>query len=452
MKILKVSYLCAGFLAFGATVLMAGESATTNWPQWRGPSANGVALLGNPPIQWSETNHIKWKAKIPGSGTSTPIVWENQVLFLTAIPTGKKVTTEDIQLQSKSVEGKTNVAGANFGAEKPGELYQFAVVSLDRNTGKQLWQTVVRETVPHEGHHNDHGYASYSPITDGQNIYASFGSRGLYCLDMNGKVIWQTDLGRMQTRNSFGEGSSPALFQNTLVVLWDHEGPDFIAGFDKTTGKELWRQVRDEDTSWSTPLIIQRQQRTEVIVNASKKIRSYELSTGKLLWECAGMTANSIPSPVADEDTVYCVSGFRGNSAMAIRLGRSGDLTGTDAIAWKLDKNTPYVPSPLLFDNCLYFMANNKATLTCCDAKTGKILIDAKPIADIPGVYASPVGVADRVYLVGRNGRTAVLKKGAPLEILSVNDLKDEIDASPVVSGDDLFLRGHENVYCISEK
>ena len=186
------------------------------------------------------------------------------------------------------------------------------ILCLDRQTGKVVWQQTAREEVPHEGHRqNDGTFASSSPMTDGKHVFAYFGSRGLYCYDMSGKLQWSQDFGDMRVANGFGEGSSPALFSKTMVVNWDHEGEDFIVALDKETGKELWRQPRDERTSWATPLIVEHNGQSQIVTGATGKIRSYELATGKLLWECAGLTANVIPSPVVGNGMVYCMSGFR---------------------------------------------------------------------------------------------------------------------------------------------
>ena len=325
-------------------------------------------------------------------------------------------------------------------------------MSLDRQTGKTQWQKVAREEVPHEGHHRDHGYSSHSPVTDGKLVFAFFGSRGLYCYDLKGNLKWSKDLGRMRTRNAFGEGSSPAVHGNTVVINWDHEGEDFIAAFDKESGKELWRQLRDELTTWTTPLIVEHEGKAQVIVSASSRIRSYDLATGKQIWECGGMTGNVIPTPVAADGIVYLISGFRGNALLAIRLGRTGDLTDTDAIVWKHNKSTPYVPSPLLYGQRLYFVGNNNGIFSSFDAKTGKALFEAERIEALPGVYASPVGAGGRVYLAGRNGAAVVLKDSDKLEILATNRLDEKFDASPAVAGNELYLRGHEYLYCIAEK
>jgi len=305
--------------------------------------------------------------------------------------------------------------------------------------------------VPHEGHHPDGNFAAASPITDGEHVFAYFGSRGLYCYDMSGKLQWSQAFGKMRIAMGFGEGSSPALYKNTLIVNWDNEDGSFIIALDKHTGKTLWKVPREEKTSWATPLVVEHDGKPQVVAAATGKIRSYDLATGKLVWECGGLTRNVIPSPVAADGLVYCLSGYSGNSLLAIRLGREGDLTGTDAIAWSYKKNTPYVPSPLLFGGKLYFFAVNNGVLSCLDAKSGSVLIDAEKLTDLPGVYASPLGASGCVYLAGRNGATVVLKQSEKLEKLATNKLDDKFDASPAAAGKELFLRGKEYLYCLTE-
>ncbi|MBA4146924.1 MAG: PQQ-like beta-propeller repeat protein [Verrucomicrobia bacterium] len=435
------------------------QSSSQNWPQWRGPTMDGVAQA-EPPLKWSETENVKWKVKIPGFGSSTPIIWGNQVFISTAVPSGKKAaekkTASDQPAENRGDrEGRrrSGGGGGGFGAEPaPDESYQFTLISYDRTTGKVLWQHVAREETPHEGHHKDHGFASASPMTDGKHVLAYFGSRGLYCYDMKGNLKWEKDFGDMQTRNGFGEGSSAALHGNTVVVLWDHEGDDFIVALDKNTGKELWKQKRDEPTNWTTPLVVEHNGKPQVIINGTNKIRSYDLQTGKLIWECAGQTLNAIPTPVADEDTVYVTSGFRGNALQAIALGRTGDLTDTDAVRWSHNKSTPYVPSPLLVDDLLYIVAGNNGVLSCFDKKTGKIHFEHERLEGLYGIYASPVAAKDRIYVLGREGTCVVLKKGPELEIIATNKLDDKTDASFAMVGKEIFVRGHQYLYCIAEK
>ena len=436
------------------------SAADRNWAQWRGPTTAGVSLTAQPPVRWSETSNVRWKVKIPGRGTSTPIVWDDVIFLQTAIASGPKDAAPAKPGEGGSQAGGKTGSRSEEGAsgrprvEAPTDTHQFVLLALDRKTGKELWRKVLREEVPHEGHHKDHGFASSSPATDGKHVFAYFGSRGLHCLGLDGSVKWQKDLGRMQTRNSFGEGSSPVLHGSSIVINWDHQGDDFIAAFDKETGRELWRKSRDEDTTWSTPLIVQRSDATEVVTAASRRVRSYDLATGEQLWECGGLTSNVIPSPVALRDLVFVTSGYRGSALLAVRLGRKGDLTGTEAVAWSVSKSTPYVPSPLLYGDRLYFCASNNAIISCHDAATGRAHVAAQRLEGLEGVYASPVGAAGRVYIVGRNGATVVVRHpaaGDKAEVLATNLLDERIDASPALSEKDLFLRGHEHLYCLAE-
>ena len=439
------------------TWLPLQSNAASQWPSWRGPQANGVATDAHPPIQWSETNHVQWKVALPGRGSSTPILWDDQVFILTAIPTGPEAAAETAdasgQPPDRSERPRRGGAGGGGGmVDRPTRAQQFTVLSFDRKTGKQRWTQSPRTQLPHEGHHKDHGFASASPVTDGKHLIVSFGSFGLYGYDLKGKLLWEKDLGDMRTRNSFGEGSSPALDGNTVVVLWDHEGDDFIVALDKRDGRELWRQTRAEPTGWCTPLIVSYGGRKQVIVNGTNKIRSYDLKDGKLLWECAGQTVNAIPSAVASQDRVFVMSGYRGNALQALRLDRSGDLSGTDGIVWSHAKSTPYVPSPLLVSDTLYFISNNSALLSAFDAVTGKAHFEAERLDGLNGVYASPVAADGRIYVVGRDGNTAVLRHGSRLEVLAKNHLEDGFDASPAIVGRQIFLRGRQSLYCISEK
>jgi outer membrane protein assembly factor BamB len=413
----------------------ADSAADRFWPQWRGPLATGVAPLADPPMTWSETSNVKWKTPIPGEGDATPIVWDNRIFVLSAIGTGKK-------------------PNAPAGADAPDEIYQWVVICLDRSQGKVLWQKTAREEAPHEGHQENNTFASASPLTDGKLLLAYFGSRGLHCYDFDGNLIWEKDFGKMKTRMGFGEGASPALSGDTVVVNWDTEGADFIAALDKQTGRELWRTPRDEATGWSTPLIVEFNGQKQVVVNATKKVRSYDLATGKEIWSCAGQTANAIPSPVAAAGMVYLTSGFRGSALQAIRLGRTGDLTGGDAMVWSHNQGTPYVPSPLLADNFLYVMQGNDAIVSCLNAGTGEIYFDRERLEAIHGVYASPVSAKDRVYILSREATCVVLKKGAKPEILAVNKLEDDTghtDASMALVDREAFIRTPRNLYCIAQ-
>jgi outer membrane protein assembly factor BamB len=441
--------------------------ARADWPQWRGPLGNGVAPGAQPPVEWSETKNVKWKVRIPGSGTSTPIILGERVFVTTAVAAGKKAApgAEAPALKQadppppapappQQVPGERGRPGGPGGrgmrSETPDEVYQFQILCLDRATGKTVWQQTAIEQQPHEGHHQDHGFASHSPVTDGTHVYAYFGSRGIHCFTLEGKLVWSKSLGRMETRNAFGEGSSPLLTGDALVINWDHEGADFIVCLDKHTGAERWRKSRDEPTSWATPLAVEHEGKTQVVVSATNQIRSYDLATGEQIWECGGMTTNVIPTPMSAHGLVYALSGFRGNAVRAIRLGRTGDLTDSDAIAFRYDSKSPYVPSGVVEEDRLWFLSQNTGILTCLNALTGAVLIDAARIDGLAGVYASLVAADGRIYLSGRNGEGVVLKAAPRLEVLAVNKLEEKFDASPALSGKDLLLRGHEFLYCLA--
>ena len=413
-----------------------------DWPQWRGPEATGVAPNANPPTEWAEDRNIRWKLGMPGKGHATPIVWGDMVFVVTAIETDRPAKIEP---ESRRRGGRRR------GNVQPTKIVKFDLLAIDRKRGEILWRQTAREELPHEGTHADGSWASNSPVTDGEHVYVYFGSRGLYCYDMQGNLRWEKDLGDMSTRNGFGEGSSPALHGDQLVLNWDHEGPSFIVALDKYTGEERWRKDRDEVTSWSTPIIVEYNGKAQVVASATNLTRGYDLATGKLIWQCGGMTANAIPSPVAANGIIYVTSGFRGNALQAIRLADAkGDITNTEAVAWAYDQDTPYVPSPLLYGDTLYFLKHNKAILTCFNAETGEPHYGPQRLEGLRGVYASPVGAADRVYVVDRNGTTLVIKHGAKFEVLATNSLDDNFDASPAIVDSEIYLRGHRYLYCIA--
>lgn len=463
--------LSAAILA-ALTAAAWGQGSDDYWPQWRGPRGTGVAPHAKPPRRWDAQTNIAWKVPIPGDGTSTPIIWENLVFVQTAVPARDGAAAAEqgaVPLASQAKRGPGQGApgktpppgrggfpgkgpkGGFGGAPLANVPYRWMLLCLDRRTGKTLWEKVAREEVPHEGFRpGDGSFAASSALTDGQRVYAFFGSRGLYCYDLAGKLLWEKDLGDQQTRNGFGEGATPALWGDMLVVPWDHEGDDFIVALDKHTGRELWRQSRDEPTCWSTPLIVEHKGQAQVIACGTNRVISYDLATGRPLWELEGLTANVIPTGVAAGDIVFLTSGFRGSKLLAVRLGKTGDLTGSEAVLWRYDQDTPYVPSPLLSENRLYFFKSNNAILSCLDATTGKPFFAAQRIGELGStVYASPIAADGHVYLVGRNGTTVVIKDAPQLEVVATNVLNDPIDASPAAVGTQLFLRSRTHLYCL---
>ena len=453
------------FLPFclGAALVAPAHAATSAaWPTWRGPSGAGVAPGAQPPTKWSDTENIKWKAKLPGDGHATPIVWNDRIFVLTAIPTnetpgGKPANTADAADASAASPkggkrgGPRGGGGGPGGGPAPTNVHEWAVVALERGTGKVVWQKVARREVPHEGHHATHGYASGSPVTDGEHVYASFGSHGIFCYDFAGNLKWEKDLGDMRTRMGFGEGSSPALAGNLLLVLWDHEDGSFIVALDKKTGAEVWRSPRDEISSWSTPLVVEHDGQLQAIVAASKRTRSYDVKTGKVIWEAAGLTGNVIPMPVTGHGRVYVASGFRGYSIQAIKLSSRGDVSDTDNVIWNVRHSAPYVPSPVLSGDRLYVLKSNDAYLSCLHAHTGEFHFQDQRLTGLRTIYSSPIAANGHLYITDREGTTLVLKDAPTYEVVATNKLSDGIDASPVMIGRELFLRGHGFLYCIAE-
>jgi outer membrane protein assembly factor BamB len=415
----------------------AGPAAERFWGQWRGPLATGVSKTADPPLEWSESKNVRWKIEIPGRGHSSPVVWGDRVYLMTAVPAG---ITGPAQHDPR-------------GGIQPRVAHRFVVMAINRKDGTIAWEKTVREEAPHEGSHTDNGtYASSSVATDGELVIAFFESKGLFAFDMEGKLVWEKDLGDKKMRNQFGEGSTPALHRDRLVVVWDQQGgQSFVVGLNKKTGEELWRVNRTEIDTWATPLVVESEGRAQVIVPGMNRLKSYDLETGAVVWESAGLTMNPIPSPVYADGMVFATSGFQGNKLKAIRLaGAKGDITDTPAVVWSLDRDTPYVPSPILYEGILYILKSNNGILSAFDAKTGKPHYQNQRLMPVPNVFASPVGASGRVYIPGREGTTLVIKNSPTFEVLATNVLDDGFDASPALVDKEIYLRGQKFLYCIA--
>ena len=471
-----VTFAAALCLALGCVLPAAAQSSDADryWGQWRGPEANGVARHADPPLTWSETEHVAWKVEVPGRGSASPIVWGDKVFLLTAVPVGDPVplTAPDASPGRRSAEvsprgaparrerrgggggrGNRRSRGGPRGVQEV-RAHRFTVLAFDRETGDVVWERVAREALPHEGYQQPNGsYAAGSAVTDGERLYAFFGSWGLYAYDLDGELLWEVDLGDRFMRNAFGEGTTPALHGDTLVVTWDHiGGQSFVAALDARTGEERWRSNRDEIDTWATPLIVDLDGRAQAITPAMNQVYSYDLETGETVWRSRGTTMNAIPSPVHADGIVYVTSGYRGNNLQAIRLADArGDIAGTGAIVWQLDRDTPYVPSPLLYDDTLYVLKSNDGILSAFDPLTGEPHYALQRLQGVPNVFASPVGGAGRVYIAGRDGATLVIRQGPRYEVLAVNRLDDGFDASPALVDDELYLRGYRYLYKIAE-
>ncbi|MDP6915926.1 MAG: PQQ-like beta-propeller repeat protein [Verrucomicrobiota bacterium] len=419
------------------------ETKSSNWHHWRGPDDNGVSTTAKPPVQWSPTNNIQWKVPVEGNGSSTPIIWGNKLFVLSAINTGEV----DPSLPKPEDQPKRV-----FGITHPNTSYEFVVLCIDRNTGKVLWRETATKLIPHEGAHRDNNFASASPTTDGKRLYCWFGSAGLFCYDLDGNKLWERNLGKIKMGASLGEGCSPVVHEGKIVIVRDHSRQSSIEVLNAKNGKLLWMVERHEKNAWATPAIVSHSGKTQVITTASGKVRSYDLNSGKVIWKCAGLTGNAIPCPVVEDDTVYCMTGYKGYSLMAIPLNAKGDITGSDKILWTKRRGTPYVPSPILYDGLLYFTQSNQALLSCVNAKSGKTYIDRTRLKGLTNIYASPVGADGRIYLNDRSGVTLVLKRSRELKVIAKNELGEQIVSSSTLAGNQLFIRGRRFLYCISEK
>ncbi len=412
---------CSAFvLAF-----LVSTAGADNWAHWRGPTGNGTAPNASPPVEWSNTKNIRWKAELAGSGLSSPIVWENQVFVTTAVPT----------------DGQ--------GAGRLPTL-EFKLLCFDRNDGQLHWQRTATVARPHQGTHETNGFASASPCTDGQYVYAHFGSRGLYCFSMSGELVWKRDdFGKMKTLNGFGEGSSPTLSGNLILVPWDQNGPSALYALDKRTGNTVWKADRQETTEWSTPLVVEHAGHKQVVLNGQNAIRSYDLETGKELWRYGGQAKRPISSAVAMPGLVIVGSGYQGSFVGAFRLDGQGNIEGTDKVVWTLNHDAPDVASPILSSGRLYFHKAKTGLLSCVDAATGRPHYFSRRIG-LSNTYASPVAAGGHVYLTARNGTTVVIKDADQLEVEATNSLDETIGATPAPVDHELFIRGDTHLYCIA--
>jgi len=410
------------------------------WGQWRGPLGTGVAPKADPPVEWSETKNIRWKTKLPGLGHSSPVVWGGLVFVTTAEMTGG----------NKLFSGVTP-DGAHNNMNPLSDL-RYAVLAIDRKSGALAWRQTVATRQPHESTHESATWASNSPVTDGEHVIAFFGSNGLYCLDTGGRLVWKKDFGDMRVKHGHGEGASPVLHGETVVVNWDHEGASFIVALAKRTGEELWRRSRDEITSWATPIVVTHNGQAQVVVSGTKRVRGYDIKTGAVIWEAGGLPGNIVASPVGADGMVFAAGSYEKQTLLAIRLaGAKGELTGTEQIVWRKNRRTPYVPSPLLYGGWLYYLRHYQGVLSRVNAKTGDEPSGPFRLGAVFNIYSSPVAAAGRIYVTDRNGKTLVISNDAEPRALALNELEDRFSASAALVGDAIFLRGEKFLYCIGE-
>ncbi len=401
--------------------------------------------MADAPLKGSDTENVKWKTPIPGRGHSSPVIWGDRIFVTTSVST----TAPAHRLLMAQGSGAT---GFQAGSGGPQPEQKLVLMCLDRKTGKLLWERTAKVATPHEGYHPQYGsFASNSPVTDGKYVIAFFGSRGVYCYDLDGNKIWEKDFGiQLRMFNSFGEGSWPTLEGNTLLLLFDNEGESFLVALDKSTGNELWRVNRsDGNTNWSGPVVISYHGKKQIIVSASRKVHAYDFETGKPIWEVAGLGQNTIPAPVSDGEMVWVMSGFRNPNLLAVKLGREGDLTGTDAIVWQNQRGISYTPSPVLADGKLYVLTDS-GMLSVFDAKTGTPFYAQQRLPKPYNFKASLVAANGKLYLASEEGDVIVVKMGEKYEVLATNSLADQMFiGTPAIADGEIYLRGQNTLFCI---
>jgi len=438
-------------IAFTLTVnLLQAQNNSDNWPNWRGLNFDGNSPNGTPPVEWSETKNIKWKTPIPGKGSGTPVIWGDQIFITTAVELDQVAAEETVKRLKKTNPAFVKIMGMSGATE---HFIQFSVYSVDKNTGKINWNKIVREQYPNESINSQGSWASASCVTDGEHVIAHFGSYGTYCFDMEGNLIWEKDLGDMQIYNGFGEGSSPFLYKDKLVIVWDHTGQSKLFVLNKNTGEEIWQKDREEASTWVSPIVIEINGKVQIIVPGDIKSFAYDLETGNIIWELAGLGAGPISTPVFDGKRTFLMSGYgKVKLLQAVNvLTAEGDIDSTESVLWATEENTSYVPSPLVHWGKLYYLKGSSARLTCANVETGELYYEAIKPDGLGSAYASPVSANGYIYILDRNGNSAVIEEGAEFKVIATNKLDDNFDASPVVVGKDLFLRGYKSLYCISE-
>lgn len=424
----------------------SGVCAQANWPQFRG-SSSGVVEEGVLPSAWSVTENVAWVVEIPGRGWSSPIVWGERIFVTSAVSEG------DAEMPKKGL-----YLGGNRDTASD-KTHCWMVYCIDLAGGKILWEQVAHKGVPRHPLHIKNTYASETPVTDGQRIYAYFGNVGLFCYDLDGKSLWSKEFASLKTSNNWGTAASPVLYEDKLFIQNDNDEQSFLAALDKKTGEQIWRVERDEKSNWATPYIWKNQQRTELITAGRGKIRSYNLD-GQLLWDLGGMSSIVIPTPFAKDGLLYVASGYVGDKKrplFAIRPGAQGDITLSDDqtsnqyVAWCQKQGGPYNPSPIVYGDYLYVLYD-RGFLSCYDARTGREVYSQQRIAAGATAFtASPWANDGKLFCLSEDGDTFVIRAGPEFKVLGKNALNEMCMATPAAVRDSLIIRTLTKLYRIGK-
>ncbi|MEX2114812.1 MAG: PQQ-binding-like beta-propeller repeat protein [Pirellulales bacterium] len=443
---------CLARLFFACSLLLVAAlpcSAQNNWPQLRGADSMGFVPGVKLPDHWSTTENIAWKTDLPGRGWSSPIVWGDKIFVTTCVNSGD---TEEIK------------KGLYFGGERPkpsDDPHSWKVICLDLNTGSIVWDQTAHEGVPATPIHLKNSYASETPVTDGERVYAYFGNVGVFCYSLDGKLLWEKKLEPKKMRFGWGTATSPVVYEGKLFIVNDNDEDAYLLGLDARTGEELFRVAREgEKSNWATPYIWKNSQRVELITPGTKKNRSYDLE-GRLLWELEGMSSITIALPYSQDDVLYISSGYvmdKNKPVYAIRPGASGDISlkdeqnSNDFIIWRNNNAGPYNPTSLLYKDLLYVLYD-RGIFGCFDPATGEEVYERKRIPEGRAFTSSPWASDDKIFCLNEDGVTFVIRAGKEFEILHTNTLaEDDLSmATPAIVGDRLLLRTDKRIYCIQE-
>jgi outer membrane protein assembly factor BamB len=424
------------------TLVASPLRADNNWPQFRGSSA-GVAD-GALPDEWSTTKNVVWKVDVPGRGWSSPILWGDRIFLTTVVRDGSWEEPKK---------------GLYFGGDRPKpstDPQHWIVLCLDWKTGKTLWRKEVHKGPPASPIHIKNSYASETPITDGERVYAYFGNLGLFCFDLDGNELWSKKWGSHRMRLGWGTASSPVLHKGRIYIVNDNDEKSFLVALDAKTGREIWKVGRDEKSNWTTPFVWENEKRTELVTSGTGRVRGYDLD-GKQLWELDGMSSIAIPTPFARHGLLYVGSGYvldKKKPLFAIRPGASGDIslkpdeTNNAAIAWAHKMAGPYNPTPLVYGDQLYVLYD-LGLLACYDARTGKPLYEKQRLGSSAGFTASPWACEGKIYCLNEDGETYIIQAGPVFKELGRNTLDEMCMATPAVARGNMLIRTLTKLYRI---
>jgi outer membrane protein assembly factor BamB len=426
-----------------------------NWTQFRGANVDGIASSACP-TSWTDTKNVRWKVAVAGEGWSQPITWGDKVFITAAVPTDAAQATD---LKPEEYQG----GGGRRRDDLVSIVYRYEVICLDVMSGKELWRTVARESRPPIPRHSTNTYATETPITDGERVYAYFGMSGVYCLDLDGTLLWKKDLGVFEMRAGWGTSSSPVLFNGKLFLQVDNEQQSFVVALDAKSGEEVWRVNRDEKSQYSSPMVWQNSQRSELILGGMV-YRSYDPETGALLWQLDMAKGRSSATPVAKGDRLYVGTELRtrgdeddgGGYLFAVKPGGKGNITppedetSSDFIEWRIERSDIQMASPVICDNRLYLLERQSGNVHCVDLANGETVY-RKRLPRATAFWASPWVSGDRVFCPDSSGTTLVLASGPELKVLSTNGIDEQTWASAAVANGALYFRTVDHLYCIAD-